>query len=155
MDERAFRDAMGKFTTGITIVSLKDKSGNRLGMTVNAFMSISLQPQLIAISIGENASMHPQLLETKTLGISILSEEQKVISMIFSKQKEKDREIPFIDIDGTPVIEDSLATLTCTVKKSIKAGDHTIFIAEVDHLNVNEGNPILYFGGNYRTIEKE
>ncbi len=40
-------------------------------------------------------------------------------------------------------------------KKSIKAGDHTIFIAEVDHLNVNEGNPILYFGGNYRTIEKE
>lgn len=154
MEERLFRDAMGKFATGITIVSIHDH-GNNIGMTVNAFMSISLNPKLIAISIDERASMYHKLKQTEKFGVSILSEEQKDYSMIFARQKEKDRDISFFDQDGVPVLENALATLSCKVKEKVKAGDHLIYIAEVTDLAVQEGSPVLYFDGNYRQIEKE
>lgn len=154
MDDRTFRDTMGKFATGITVVTMKDDTGEISGMTVNAFMSVSLQPKLIAISIGENASLFKQFVKSKQIGISVLSEEQKNYSMIFSRQKEKDCDIPYIDLAGAPVIKDALATISCQITDSFKAGDHTIFIAEVIDLAKREGQPLLYFGGDYRTINK-
>lgn len=151
MDERLFRDAMGKFATGITIVSMNDE-GKNIGMTVNAFMSISLNPKLIAVSIDESASMYDKLNNTEKFGISILKEDQQDLSMIFARQKEKDREIEFVDLDGVPVLKDALATLSCKVINKVKAGDHLIYIAEVTDLTIDEGSPILYFGGKYRKI---
>lgn len=152
MDERLFRDAMGKFATGITVVSMND-NGENIGMTVNAFMSISLDPKLIAVSIDERASMYDKLNNTEKFGVSILNENQKDLSMVFARQKEPEQEIAFIDQDGVPVLQDALATISCKVKDKIKAGDHLIYIAEVTALQVNDGLPILYFGGQYRTIE--
>lgn len=152
MDDRLFRDAMGKFATGITIVTLEDKD-EIFGITVNAFMSISLNPKLIAISIDEDASIYDRLQEAKSFGVSILKEEQKEIAMIFAKQIEKDREIDYFISDGIPVIKNSLATVTCRVKEKVKAGDHTIFIAEVTGLTVDEGEPVLYSGGSYRSVQ--
>lgn len=154
MDERLFRDAMGKFATGITIVSMNDE-GKNIGMTVNAFMSISLNPKLIAVSIDESASMYDKLNNTEKFGISILKEDQQELSMIFARQKEKDREIEFVDLDGVPVLKDALATLSCKVINKVKAGDHLIYIAEVTDLTIDEGSPILYFGGKYRKILPE
>lgn len=154
MDNRLFRDTMGKFATGITIVSAEYK-GEMVGMTVNAFMSVSLDPKLIAISIDENASMYTKLQETKRFGLSILKEEQKELSMIFSKQMEKDRAIPYIMQDDVPVIEGSIATLTCKVMDTAKAGDHMIFIAEVTNIQANDGEPILFYGGKYRNINAQ
>ena|SRR5690625_3679902 len=153
MDERLFRDAMGKFTTGITIVTI-NHNNQYTGMTVNAFMSISLHPKLIAISIDENAGLYNQLKNTKNFGISMLKEEQKDLSMIFARQKEQDREIEFIEQDGVPVIKNSLATLSCEVDQKIKVGDHLIIIAKVTDLHIEDGSPILYFGGKYRTINQ-
>ena len=152
MDKRIFRDTMGKFATGITIVSI-DYHGEILGMTVNAFMSVSLEPRLIAISIDEKASMYNKLQETQKFGLSILAEDQKEISMIYAKQMKKDREISYSMLDDIPVISDSIATLSCHVKDTAKAGDHVIFIAEVTDLTVKEKEPILFFGGEYRTIK--
>lgn len=154
MDERLFRDAMGKFATGITIVSIND-NGKNIGMTVNAFMSISLDPKLIAVSIDERASMYDKLYKTEKFGVSILKENQKDLSMIFARQKEQDREIEFVDLDGVPVLGNSLAALSCKVTDKVKAGDHLIYIAEVTDLTINEGLPILYFGGKYRKLLPE
>jgi len=151
MDERLFRDAMGKFATGITIVTMND-NGRYIGMTVNAFMSISLNPKLIAVSIDEVAAMYNKLKETDTFGVSILSEEQKDLSMIFARQIEKDREIEYVEQDQVPVLKNSLATLSCKVNQKVKAGDHLIIIAEVTDIDVHEGRPLLYHGGKYRTI---
>ncbi len=152
MEKRLFRDTMGKFATGITIVSI-DYHGEILSMTVNAFMSVSLEPRLIAISIDEKASMYNKLQETQKFGLSILAEDQKEISMIYAKQMEKDREVSYSMLDDIPVISDSIATLSCHVKDTAKAGDHMIFIAEVTDLTVKEKEPILFFGGEYRTIK--
>jgi|SRR5690625_206073 len=151
MDERLFRDAMGKFATGITIVTMNDND-NAIGMTVNAFMSVSLNPKLIAISIDERAGMYEKIKNTTNFGVSVLHKDQKDISMIFAKQKEKDRDIEFIKQDGVPVLKDALATMSCQVDQKIKAGDHLIFIAKVTDLTVRDGNPILYYDGEYRTI---
>ncbi|WP_077326502.1 flavin reductase family protein [Virgibacillus siamensis] len=152
MDSREFRNAMGKFATGITIVTT-EYDGNTLGMTVNAFMSVSLEPKLIAISIDEKASMYDKLQKTKKFGISILNEDQKDFSMVFARQKEKDQVIPIVKQDGIPVIDGAIATLSCHVKETATAGDHMIFIAEVTDLNMNQGEPIIFYSGKYRALD--
>jgi flavin reductase (DIM6/NTAB) family NADH-FMN oxidoreductase RutF len=154
LDEALFRSAMGKFATGITIVSMDDNN-KVLGMTVNAFMSVSLDPKLIAVSIDEKASMYNKLQNTEKFGISMLAEDQKDLSMICARQMEKDREIPYTRLDGVPVIEDSIAVLSCKLKETAKAGDHMILIAEVTDLRINDKEPVLFFGGKYRTIKPE
>ncbi|GAA0417948.1 MAG: flavin reductase family protein [Bacillota bacterium] len=151
MDERLFRDVMGQFATGITIISTNYHE-EIVGMTVNAFMSVSLDPKLIAVSIDEKASMYKKLQETMQFGISILTDEQKDLSKIFARQKAKDREVPFIQQGDVPVIEGSLATMACHVKETAKAGDHLIFIAEVTEIKSNEGEPVIFYGGNYRQL---
>ena len=152
MDDRLFRDAMGKFATGITVVTV-DYENEIMGMTVNAFMSVSLDPKLIAISIDESASMYDILQETKKFGVSILTKNQKDLSMIFAKQIEEDREINFLQQDDIPVIEDSFVTLSCHVQDMIKAGDHMIFIAEVSEIVINEGEPLAYAESKYQSIK--
>lgn len=152
MDNRMFRDAMGKFATGITVVTTEHEE-EIIGMTVNAFMSISLDPHLIAVSIGENASMYEILQQTKQFGVSILAEEQKDLSMIFAKQIEQNQEIDYVKLDEIPVIKHSLVTLACHVKEMVKAGDHMVFIAEVTEFVINEGTPILYADGAYRLLQ--
>lgn len=153
MNERLFRDAMGKFATGITVVSMND-AGKNIGMTVNAFMSISLDPMLIAVSIDDNASMFEQLNQTNKFGVSMLSADQEELSMYFARQTELDYEVAFIEQDGVPVLQNALASISCNVKEKVRAGDHLIFIAEVTDISINEGEPILYFGGKYRHLKE-
>ncbi|MFA1820785.1 flavin reductase family protein [Virgibacillus oceani] len=152
MDSRLFRDVMGQFTTGITIVSTNDDYEIN-AMTVNAFMSVSLKPKLIAVSIDEKASMYPILQKEKKFGVSILSEKQKELAMIYAKQKKKDREISFIQLDGAPVIDHSIAVLSCKVEDTIKAGDHKIVIAEVTELKVNKAEPVIFHDGKYKQLK--
>ncbi|SES78335.1 NADH-FMN oxidoreductase RutF, flavin reductase (DIM6/NTAB) family [Oceanobacillus limi] len=152
MEDRVFRDAMGKFATGITVIALEDREEIK-AMTVNAFMSISLEPKLIAISIAKKASMHDKFKITKKFGISILSDSQKELSMVFAKQVPKDREITFNMLDNAPVLDESLVTLSCQVSNTIDSGDHTIVVAEVSSLNVDAGDPLVFYQGKYREIK--
>lgn len=155
MNERLFRDAMGRFATGITIVSMYDE-GEAMGMTVNAFMSVSLNPMLVAVSIDENASMYHKLKKGVSFGVSMLHEDQKDLSLYFAKQVElQDDAFQFVDQSGVPVIKDALANVSCEVVDEIKAGDHLIFIGKVTDITVNEGNPIIYYGSKYRYLKNE
>lgn len=155
MDHRAYRDALGQFATGITIVTTEYKQGV-LGMTVNAFMSISLEPKMIAVSIDERASLYHTLQETKKFGVSILSESQKDISMMYAKQKEKEKDIRFTTQDDIPVLDDAIATFSCHVNNMVKAGDHIILIADVTDFKIRkQEDPILYYRGAYRTIKPQ
>ncbi|MDL4839560.1 flavin reductase family protein [Aquibacillus rhizosphaerae] len=151
MKNHMFREAMGKFATGITVVTTEHNNEIH-GMTVNALMSISLEPKLIAISIDEKASLHKLLQETNQFGVSILQDNQKELSMVFAKQKEMVDEVEYDYIDTIPVLKQSLVTMACKVQSSVTAGDHMIFIAEVTSLDINEGSPILYYGGQYNTL---
>jgi len=151
MDEKLFRKAMSKFATGITVITIDDEDEVQ-GMTVNAFMSISLNPKLIAVSIGEDVSLYDKILKNKQFGLNILSDQQKDLSLIFSRQKEQEEAIPFDRLDNNPVIKESLASLSCYIRDMKKAGDHTILIAEVSDIKIKEGNPLLYFNSNYNYL---
>jgi flavin reductase (DIM6/NTAB) family NADH-FMN oxidoreductase RutF len=152
MDNRTFRDAMGKFATGITIVST-EVAGEMKGMTVNAFMSVSLDPHLIAVSIDEKASLYDVLQENDTFGVSVLAEEQKEVSMVFAKQMAQEKPLPITKLKDVPVVDGALVTLACKVVEKVKAGDHVILIGEVEDLVQRDGEPVLYYGGSYREIK--
>ncbi|GAA0300030.1 flavin reductase (DIM6/NTAB) family NADH-FMN oxidoreductase RutF [Gracilibacillus halotolerans] len=152
MSSQQFRNAMSKFATGITIVTSQFDEEIR-GMTVNAFMSVSLDPKLITISVDHKTTFYENHKEIKRFGISVLREEQKDISMIFAKQSDKSFE-DFSTLDGVPVINNALTTLACTVSQTVEAGDHLLVIAEVDDIQINDGKPILYFDSKYRTLNE-
>ncbi|GAK10026.1 flavin reductase family protein [Geomicrobium sp. JCM 19038] len=154
MDDYLFRRAMAKFTTGITVVTTENGVETH-GMTANAFMSISLEPKLIAVSVDHRASMFQKLKDANKFAVNILDQSQEDISKIFSKQLPGKENFAFADLDGLPVIPDAMVQLICSTYNKVEAGDHTIFIGEVTNLNIKDPekiDPLVYFEGNYRKL---
>jgi flavin reductase (DIM6/NTAB) family NADH-FMN oxidoreductase RutF len=153
IDERGFRNALGRFATGVTVVTMRSR-GRDFGLTVNAFMSISLDPPLVAICVDKRCAAHATLLRSDRYGVSILSEGQEDIADHFAGRARVVGE-PFGAFEGFPVIEGSQADLVCRVVAAHEAGDHTIFIGQVEHLRYSDGGrPLLYYRGRYRQTEE-
>lgn len=150
MDDRTFRKAMGKFATGVTVITT-EVDGNVHGMTANAFMSVSLNPKLVVVSIGERAQMLEKIKDSKKYAINILASNQQELSMIFAGQTKDKRDVSFARLNGFPVISGALAQVTCEVVSQHVEGDHTLFIGKVVDLFVkDDGEPLLYVNGQYR-----
>lgn len=148
MDSKEFRNAMGRFATGVTVITASDGTEN-YGMTANAFMSVSLEPKLITISIDNKANILDKIKLSNQFAVSFLSEEQQDISMHFAGQKQKEEPIDFDEIEGVPAIRGSLASVVCDVDQSIIVGDHTIYIGKVLDLKLSDGQPLAFFCGKY------
>lgn len=153
IDDRLFRNVMGSFATGVTVITTKVAEEVH-GMTANAFMSISLNPKLVAISIGENAKMLQHIKDSRQFAINILSSEQQHISKQFSGQLNLKSEITFGSFKGLPVLKDPLAIVTCVLHSEFVAGDHTIFIGQVTGVKLEEKSPLLYSQGKYRELKE-
>ncbi|WP_423801730.1 flavin reductase family protein [Neobacillus sp. SAB-20_R2A] len=153
MDDRLFRNAMGKFATGVTVVAT-EVDGKAHGMTANAFMSVSLNPKLVVVSIAEKASMLEKIKKSNTFSVNILSAEQQELSMIFAGQLKEHREVVFDRLGGVPVIAGALAQVACEVTAAHVEGDHTLFIGRVIEISIEESNaePLIYFSGKYRSL---
>jgi flavin reductase (DIM6/NTAB) family NADH-FMN oxidoreductase RutF len=151
MDDRFFRNAMGKFATGITVVTTEVNSEPH-GMTANAFVSVSLNPKLVLVSIDKRAKILSKIQDSKKFAVSFLSADQETESMRFAGQLKEDSPYQFERFGELPVIKGALANMSCNVYNEVEAGDHILFIGEVTDLQVNEGDPLLYFGGKYRTL---
>lgn len=148
MDAKYFRKAMGKFATGVTVITTK--VGDDIhGMTANAFMSISLDPMLVTISIDNKARMLKKIQASGKYAVSFLAENQVDLSMHFAGQKKLDRQIEFEYVSGLPVIPGALASVICDVEREIEIGDHTLFIGRVKDIKMNDGNPLTFFTGKY------
>lgn len=154
MDDRQFRNAMGKFATGVTVVAT-EAAGNVHGMTANAFMSVSLTPKLVVISIAEKAQMLEKIRESQSFSVNILAENQQELSKIFAGQSKNQQEIVFDRLDGIPVLPGATAQIVCEVSAEHVEGDHTLFIGRVTNLNVEDLNPLIYFSGKYRLLADE
>jgi flavin reductase (DIM6/NTAB) family NADH-FMN oxidoreductase RutF len=153
MNERLFRQAMGKFATGVTVVATEvDRKVH--GMTANAFMSVSLNPTLVVVSIAEKAQMLEYMKKSKQFSVNILSAEQKELSMIFAGQLKENREVSFDQLGGVPVLPGAIAQVVCEVSAAHVEGDHTLFIGKVKEIQVNEhrGEPLIYYSGQYRSL---
>ncbi|MGE6260939.1 flavin reductase family protein [Heyndrickxia sporothermodurans] len=151
MDERLFRKVMGKFATGVTVLTTAVNEYVH-GMTANAFMSVSLNPQLVLISISNKANLKQYLEQSGKFTVNILSKDQKDMSQYFAGQLNEKREIQFEWIDHTPYLPNSIANIICRVYDSHLAGDHTLFIGEVQEIICQDGAPLTYFEGKYDSI---
>jgi flavin reductase (DIM6/NTAB) family NADH-FMN oxidoreductase RutF len=161
LDRAEFRRAMGGFATGVTIITL-DLDGEIHGMTANAFTSVSLDPLLVLVCVDHNARTHAHLHSKKRFGINVLSEDQRAISEYYARPArthERAEEEAGARFDrtghGTPMLHGALAYLECRLHSAEEAGDHTIFIAEVEDVVVREGEPLLFFRGKYRRVGEE
>ncbi len=161
LNQAEFRKAMGNFGTGVTIITL-DLDGEVHGMTANAFASVSLDPLLLLVCVERSARTHAHLHAKKRFGINILAENQRVISEYYARpvhtheHAEEEAGARFDrTAQGTPILRGALAYLECRLKSTQQAGDHTVFIAEVEDVVVREGEPLLFFRGKYRKIGEE
>lgn len=153
MDDRLFRNAMGSFATGVTVIATETNEGAH-GMTANAFMSQSLDPKLIIISLKEDAHMLTKIKESGQFSVNVLAEEQQDLSMVFAGQVKSESEFKFDYLDGKPVIPGALAQVACTVKSEYVEGDHSIFIGQVTEVHLEDSEPLIFSKGKYRSLEK-
>ncbi|HUM04981.1 MAG TPA: flavin reductase family protein [Terriglobales bacterium] len=150
-----FRKAMGCFATGVTVITV-DQDGEVHGMTANAFASVSLDPMLVLVCVDQRARTHAHLHARKRFGVNILCRDQQTISEYYAHAAgaHQHAEAAGAKFDrtphGTPVLHGALAYLECRLHSTQTAGDHTIFVAEVEDVVVREGEPLLYFRGKYR-----
>ncbi|MEC5187815.1 flavin reductase (DIM6/NTAB) family NADH-FMN oxidoreductase RutF [Geobacillus thermodenitrificans] len=153
MDDRTFRNAMGKFATGVTVVTTEFQ-GEVKGMTANAFMSVSLDPKLVVVSIGHKARMHDIVKQTGKFAVNLLTRDQEDLSRLFAGQLKEERDVAFEWVDGHPILPDAMASVLCRVHSTYVAGDHTLYFGEVTHIVMKDepGDPLLFFEGKYRSI---
>ena len=149
-----FRRALSRFASGVTVVTLRDKDGMPHGITVSAFSSVSMNPPLILVCIDKNAGSHQAFHESERFVVNILSENQSEHSDQFaSKIPDKFINIHHHEnVEGIPVLKNALVNLGCRLVSDFIAGDHTVFVGEIEKAHVNEGSPLVYYQGNYRKI---
>jgi flavin reductase (DIM6/NTAB) family NADH-FMN oxidoreductase RutF len=153
-----FRQALGCFATGVTVITV-DHEGEVHGMTANAFSSVSLDPLLVLVCVDQRARTHSHLHAKKRFGVNVLAGDQQVISEYYARSAqdhqhaEREAGARFDrTAHGTPVLHGALAYMECRLHTAQDAGDHTIFIAEVEEVLVRDGDPLLYYRGAYRAI---
>ncbi len=131
-------------------------------MTANAFASVSLDPMLVLVCVDHTTRTHDHLHAKKRFGINVLGEDQRAISEYYARPErtheraESEAGARFDRTShGTPTLEGALAYLECRLQSAEQAGDHTIFIAEVEDVVVREGDPLLFFRGKYRKVGED
>lgn len=148
---RDFRNALGRFATGITVVTTV-VDGEVRGMTANAFVSVSLEPPLVLVSVANKAHMHGYLQKSGRYGVSVLTATQEAYSQHFAGMAVADLEPQFVEVEGVPLLAESLAHLIVNVTDAHLAGDHTLYIGEVEYVKWWDGEPLLYFQGRYARL---
>lgn len=152
VSSNGFKQVLRRFPSGITIVTVKNNEDIH-GITVSAFISVSIDPELILVSIGKQARAHPMLETGTEFGVSILSSKQIGISNHFANWGEKS-EPEFEDLGDFPVIKGAIAQLHCSKFSQHDAGDHSLFIGKVENLKYTEGKPLVFYSGQYRKLKK-
>jgi flavin reductase (DIM6/NTAB) family NADH-FMN oxidoreductase RutF len=157
IDPDSFRSVLGRFASGITIVTTLDAQGRDVGMTVSAFASVSLQPPLISVCIDHAASMHKAIAAADRFGVNILASEQEALSRRFAAVESSHR---FEGIgyergeSGVVLLDDALGHMECLRVAQHEAGDHTLFIGEVERALARDARPLLYYRGGYAQLER-
>jgi flavin reductase (DIM6/NTAB) family NADH-FMN oxidoreductase RutF len=157
LDPDEFRSVMGRFASGVTVVTCTDADGRDCGITVSAFASLSLQPPLVVVCIDHEASVLQAFTAASHFVVNILAAHQEAIARRFSVPDAGQRfeGLGFARAQtGGAVLEDVLASLECRAVESIPGGDHTIFIGEVEAATARSDTPLLYYRGGYTQLER-
>jgi flavin reductase (DIM6/NTAB) family NADH-FMN oxidoreductase RutF len=156
LDPSVFRSLLGRFASGVTIVTALGSDGNPQGMTVSAFCSLSLQPPLVLMCIDKTAAIHEMLISAKVFTVNVLAAHQEELARRFATtDPDKYAGVGYTaGREGVPILDEVLAVAECVRTQSYFGGDHTIVIGEVCSAHVSEGKPLLYYRGGYAQLDR-
>jgi flavin reductase (DIM6/NTAB) family NADH-FMN oxidoreductase RutF len=156
-DRRAFRNALGCFATGVTVVTTVTDAGEPVGLTANSFSSVSLDPPLVLFCLDRASHNLDAFRAAGRFAVNVLGDDQRDLSVRFSTTigDRWDGVVWERWETGAPVLNGCLAALDCETEAIHEGGDHVIIVGRVKRLAaVADGKPLLYFRGNYATVEE-
>jgi len=150
-DRRDYRGTLGQFATGVTVVTMRTPNGRRIGLTVNSFTSVSLDPPLVLWCLSRESASLPEFLTTNRFAINVLALNQVAIAQRFAT-RHADRFAGIgcgIGPGGVPLLDGAIAHLVCRNIIQQPTGDHLIFIGEVERYERFAGEPLVFQAGDY------
>lgn len=155
IDPQLLRPALATFATGVTIITAADPSGRPVGLTVNSFNSVSLEPPLVLWSLALDSRYLPMFRSAGTWAVHVLSDDQEQLSTRFASSRRSDKftGVPYErGPDGTPLLPGCSARFICVTTFEYEGGDHAIFVGEVVDLETSERPPLIFHGGRYGRV---
>ncbi len=157
VNDQEFKNALKLWASGVTVVTAQTESLGLKGMTATSFSSVSMDPPQVLVCINKSADTGDAVLEGKTFAINILKAEQQEISNQFAggaSQEERFANVKWHKGEtGSPVIDDALASIECTVVDQVLAGTHWVVIGEVQNVECRSGKPLMYYNSAYRELK--
>jgi flavin reductase (DIM6/NTAB) family NADH-FMN oxidoreductase RutF len=155
VDAAQFRQLLGRFATGVTILTVTSADGRPLGMTANSLASVSLYPPLISVCVDHEAEMHAAILRVDQFVINVLSSSQETLARRFAdKHEDRFEGVGYhMTPDGLIMLGGALAHIECQRHAEYPGGDHTIVVGRVIGGSTSKGRPLLYYRGGYAAIE--
>jgi flavin reductase len=160
VDPDAYRQAVGRFATGVTVVTTRD-GARHSALTANSFTSVSLDPLLVMVGVQKRSRFHAEVLTSGVWGVSVLASDQEAESRYFASQERYGADDPFDgwacaegEATGAMLLDGALAVFECRTVLAYEGGDHTLLLGEVVSLATPrpDADPLLYFAGRYRSV---
>ena len=156
VDAERYRRAMGRFATGVAVVTCESPSGPA-GLTTNALTSLSLDPLLLLVCFDNGSRTLPVLRESGRFAVNVLAAEQADLAAVFASKRVAEEKFEMVTHEvahGVPVLDGALAWLACDLRELLPGGDHTIGIGEVTHLEESPGEPLVFYDGSYASLKE-
>jgi flavin reductase (DIM6/NTAB) family NADH-FMN oxidoreductase RutF len=154
IDPRAFRQTVGQFVTGVTVIAT-EIDGELRALTANSFTSLSLNPPLVLFCLGKGTKAGQVIDDMKTFSVNILGQDQRALSSYFAgASMSEPPEFSFTRIGGAPLLDDCVAALGCQVHAVHEGGDHWIVVGQVTDMRTSDEPraPLVFFGGKYSAL---
>lgn len=154
--KKLLRNAFGQFPTGVTIVTMRSKSGELRGFTANSFTSVSLEPPMLLVCPGRSADSFAAFADAEAFAVNILAQDQRDLSQRFASKGENkfDGVAWQPGSDGQPILTGATAWFECATAQWIDAGDHAILLGEINDFSAGDSLPLGFHQGSYFNLEK-
>ncbi|HET8834502.1 MAG TPA: flavin reductase family protein [Gemmatimonadales bacterium] len=155
VDPARFRELLGRFATGVTVLTVKDGAGRPVGMTASSLASVSLEPPLVSVCVDHSAELHDLIIAAPEFVVNVLESAQEELSRRFADRHEDrfDGVGYHLGPEGRIRLDGALAHIECERYATYAAGDHTIILGRVVGGEVHQGHPLLYYRGGYAALE--
>ncbi|WP_252393539.1 flavin reductase family protein [Hydrogenibacillus sp. N12] len=151
IDQRELRNCLGRFATGVTVVTYRGEDGGRYGITMNSFTSVSLNPPLILVAIDRRTKAYGKL-PGRPFAVNILSSDQEDLAYHFAGKPREGLDIPWVEGALAPRLGGVLATIVCTPWQTYDGGDHVLYLGEVQEFQYRDGDPLVFYRGKMTSL---
>jgi len=154
MNTRELRDALGRFPTGVCLITVDDPHSGPLALTANSFASVSLEPPLVLWSIQNGSECFREYTECEHFGISVLNSSQEQLSNHYARRTHHRIESPGFAVDarGVPLLQEAVAWFSCRLHALHEGGDHTVIVGQVLEFSSTQANPLVFYQGGYDRV---